>query len=72
MLSFSTPVLRLRAQWVRGFGGQEKLKDFVGSLKAPRKAIILVPAGKATDAVIEDLAGLFEKGDIIIDAGTTV
>jgi len=54
---------------LHGFGGQEKLKDFVGSLKAPRKAIILVPAGKATDAVIEDLAGLFEKGDIIIDVG---
>jgi 6-phosphogluconate dehydrogenase (decarboxylating) len=29
---------------------------------------MLVPAGKATDAVIEELAELFEKDDIIIDA----
>ena len=36
--------------------------------KRPRKAIMLVPAGKATDAVIEELAELFEKDDIIIDS----
>lgn len=29
---------------------------------------MLVPAGKATDAVIEELAELFEKDDIIIDS----
>mmetsp|Transcript_47209 Transcript_47209/g.110387 ORF Transcript_47209/g.110387 Transcript_47209/m.110387 type:complete len:663 (-) Transcript_47209:71-2059(-) len=54
---------------LHGFGGKEKLKDFVASLKRPRKAIMLVPAGKATDAVIEDLAALFQKDDIIIDVG---
>ena len=30
---------------------------------------MLVPAGKATDAVINELAELFEKDDIIIDVG---
>ncbi|CAE7775779.1 lcfA [Symbiodinium sp. CCMP2456] len=54
---------------LHGFGGKHKLKDFVASLKPPRKAIILVPAGAATDAVIEDLAALFRKNDIIIDVG---
>mmetsp|Transcript_84318 Transcript_84318/g.202134 ORF Transcript_84318/g.202134 Transcript_84318/m.202134 type:complete len:497 (+) Transcript_84318:1-1491(+) len=54
---------------LHGFGGKHKLKDFVASLKRPRKAIILVPAGAATDAVIEDLAALFRKNDIIIDVG---
>jgi len=54
---------------LHGFGGKHQLKDFVASLKRPRKAIILVPAGAATDAVIEDLAALFRKNDIIIDVG---
>ena len=46
---------------LHGFGGKDKLKDFVASLKRPRKAIMLVPAGKPTDAVIEELAKLFQK-----------
>mmetsp|Transcript_96842 Transcript_96842/g.172330 ORF Transcript_96842/g.172330 Transcript_96842/m.172330 type:complete len:656 (-) Transcript_96842:88-2055(-) len=54
---------------LHGFGGKDKLKDFVASLKRPRKAIILVPAGKITDDVIQDLAKLCQKNDIIIDVG---
>jgi len=45
------------------------LSDFVGSLRPPRTVMILVKAGPATDAVIDDLAGLMEPGDIIIDCG---
>jgi len=54
---------------LHGFGGKDKFKDFVASLKKPRKAIILVPAGKITDAVIQDLAKNMQKNDIIIDVG---
>lgn len=52
-----------------GIVGQEELADFVASLKKPRKIIILVQAGKATDAVIDGLVPLLEKDDIIIDGG---
>jgi len=52
-----------------GLVGFAKLEDFVASLKKPRKAIILVKAGTATEAVIDELAALFEPGDIIIDGG---
>lgn len=52
-----------------GLVGQEKLEDFVQSLKRPRKIIILVQAGRGTDAVIDGLVPLLEKGDIIIDGG---
>ena len=43
--------------------------DFVASLKKPRAAIIMVQAGRGTDAVIDQLADRFEPGDIIVDGG---
>ena len=52
-----------------GMLGLVKLADFVGSIKRPRKIIILVQAGKGTDAVIGDLIPLLDSGDIIIDGG---
>ena len=52
-----------------GLEGCETLEGFVASLKRPRKVIILVQAGWATDKVIEGLVELMEEGDIIIDGG---
>jgi 6-phosphogluconate dehydrogenase len=46
-----------------------ELKDFVASIKRPRRIVILVKAGKPTDAVIDSLVPLLEKGDLIIDGG---
>jgi len=44
-------------------------EDFAQLLCKPRKALILVTAGKATDAVIENLTRVFEDGDVIVDTG---
>lgn len=52
-----------------GLIGCATLSDFVASLKRPRKVIILVQAGQATDKVIDGLLPLLEAGDIIIDGG---
>lgn len=52
-----------------GLFGAETLESFSRSLKTPRKIIILVQAGNATDAVIESLLPHLDKGDIIIDGG---
>ena len=49
----------------------ESMADFVASLSKPRVAIIMVKAGTATDAVIEELASLMEPGDIIVDCGNS-
>lgn len=49
--------------------GYEALEDFVNSLEAPRRVMIMVQAGRGTDAVIESLKPLLDKGDIIIDGG---
>jgi 6-phosphogluconate dehydrogenase len=52
-----------------GFIASEDIDGFVASLTKPRTAIIMVQAGKGTDAVIEQLAERFEPGDIIVDGG---
>jgi 6-phosphogluconate dehydrogenase len=48
------------------------LEEFVGSLKRPRKAQIMVKAGAPVDAVIEQLIPLLEAGDIILDGGNSL
>ncbi|GAA2736471.1 NADP-dependent phosphogluconate dehydrogenase [Pedococcus aerophilus] len=52
-----------------GFVASKSIEDFVASLATPRTAIVMVQAGKGTDAVIDQLADLFEEGDIILDGG---
>jgi len=52
-----------------GFVDSEGIDDFVASLTKPRTAIIMVQAGKGTDAVIDQLVERFEPGDIIVDGG---
>lgn len=47
------------------------LPEFVNSLEKPRKILLMVKAGAATDATIEQLKPLLEKGDIVIDGGNT-
>ena len=44
-------------------------QEFVASLERPRRLVIMVNAGPATDAVIDEFAPLLEKGDMIIDGG---
>jgi len=58
--------------------GFPELKDFVASIKKPRKVVLLVkstatlPSDRdAVDKVIEQLLPLLEKGDIIIDGGNS-
>lgn len=47
------------------------VEDFVKSIKAPRRILLMVKAGAGTDAVIEELLPFLEKGDILIDGGNT-
>ena len=44
---------------------------FVQALATPRKIMMLVPAGKIVDAVIEGLLPHIDAGDIIIDGGNS-
>lgn len=49
--------------------GSESLEDFVAAMEAPRKIILMVPAGPIVDDYIAQLLPLLDKEDIIIDAG---
>jgi 6-phosphogluconate dehydrogenase len=51
------------------FVGSESLEDFVASIRKPRAVVVMVKAGEATDAVIDELAPLLDEGDIVVDAG---
>ncbi|MEU1209940.1 NADP-dependent phosphogluconate dehydrogenase [Nocardia sp. NPDC005825] len=50
----------------------ETVEEFVAALEKPRRVLIMVKAGDATDAVIEELADAMEPGDIIIDGGNAL
>jgi 6-phosphogluconate dehydrogenase len=47
------------------------VEEFVGLIKKPRAIMILVPAGKPVDNVINNLLPYLDKGDILIDGGNT-
>ena len=51
--------------------GVSVIKDFISQLNTPRKIMLLVPAGKPVDNVIENLLPHLSKGDIIIDGGNS-
>jgi len=55
-----------------GLIGAKTLEDFVGSLAKPRKIVLLVQAGKGTDAVIDSLVPFLEANDIVIDGGNSL
>lgn len=55
----------------RNFVGTYTMEEFVESLEKPRKIMLMVKAGGPTDATIEQLKPLLDKGDIVIDGGNT-
>src|SRR5256714_2756397 len=61
-------VAAIAAQGAEGAGA---LEDFVRKLQKPRTAWVMLPAGKITEATIEALSRLMERGDVIIDGGNT-
>jgi 6-phosphogluconate dehydrogenase len=52
-------------------GAAYDLKEFVASLKRPRRVFLMVKAGPAVDAVIADLLPLLDPKDLIIDGGNS-
>ena len=48
-----------------------EIETFVASLEKPRRILLMVAAGEATDRTIESLKPYLDKGDILIDGGNT-
>ncbi|MFD0791119.1 NADP-dependent phosphogluconate dehydrogenase [Microbacterium insulae] len=55
-----------------GFVPAFSYEEFAAALATPRTAIIMVKAGRPTDAVIDSLVDVFEPGDIIVDGGNAL
>ena len=51
--------------------GTHSIEEFVGSLKRPRRVMLMVKAGEPVDAFIEKILPLLEDGDIVIDGGNS-
>ncbi len=47
------------------------VEEFVNSLEKPRRILLMVQAGEATDKTIASLTPHLDKGDILIDGGNT-
>ena len=47
----------------------ESTADLVSRLSAPRAVWVMLPAGAVTDTVIDELGGLLDAGDAVIDGG---
>jgi 6-phosphogluconate dehydrogenase len=61
----------LAANSGKKLAGGDTMEAFVALLKKPRKIQIMVKAGAAVDAVIDQLLPLLEPGDLIIDGGNS-
>ena len=47
------------------------LEELVAALEPPRLAWVMVPSGQPTEDTVEHLAGLLEKGDMVVDGGNS-
>jgi 6-phosphogluconate dehydrogenase len=54
-----------------GAKGAKDLADLVSQLTAPKTVWIMLPAGGPTEDTVTALAGLLQKGDVIIDGGNS-
>lgn len=68
--SRTTELLENEAQG-KPIEGAYELKAFVQLLKKPRVILLMVKAGQAVDAMIDQLLPYLEAGDIIIDGGNS-
>ncbi|MCP1188752.1 decarboxylating 6-phosphogluconate dehydrogenase [Priestia flexa] len=55
----------------QGAVGAHSIEELVKKLEKPKVAWVMVPAGDLTEKVINELQGLLDEGDIIIDGGNS-
>src|ERR1051325_5803234 len=49
-----------------------RIEEFIGALKRPRKAMMMIKAGHPVDQVIGEVVPLVQEGDVIIDGGNSL
>ena len=71
VVAFDRSAEALRAAAGAGATAADSLPALVAQLAAPRAVWVMVPAGDATEATLEELAGLLAAGDAVIDGGNS-
>jgi 6-phosphogluconate dehydrogenase len=64
-------LLKNESSGKKNVNGFVQVNEFIESLQKPRAIMLLVPAGKIVDSVIQELTPLLDKGDLIIDGGNS-
>jgi len=54
-----------------GGGTASSLEELVGQLEPRRAVWLMIPAGDPTEQAVQELLGLLEKGDVIVDGGNS-
>jgi 6-phosphogluconate dehydrogenase len=54
-----------------GAEGADSLADLASKLSAPRAVWVMVPSGEITEQTVEEVAGVLEAGDAIVDGGNS-
>lgn len=55
----------------KNFKATYTIQEFTETIERPRRILLMVQAGKATDETIQALLPYLDKGDILIDGGNT-
>ncbi|HEY5495161.1 MAG TPA: decarboxylating 6-phosphogluconate dehydrogenase, partial [Candidatus Limnocylindrales bacterium] len=71
VVAFNRTPEKTREIMTEGAEGAFSVGELVAGLPAPRAVWIMVPAGDATEAMIDELMEVLEPGDTIIDGGNT-
>ncbi len=56
----------------KSISGAKDLAEFVAKLERPRRILMMVKAGSATDAVINQISPYLQEGDLLIDGGNSL
>src|SRR5215813_13110463 len=54
-----------------GIAASKGLDDLVAKLAVPRAVWVMLPAGRATEDAVDELAAHLQSGDVVIDGGNT-
>lgn len=71
VVAFDLDEEEVRSAEEDGAAGAGSLEELVKQLEPPRTVWVMVPAGDPTDRTVDDLLGLLDEGDVIVDGGNS-